>query len=331
MLCKPRRPFRRPLCGALLSGAAALAIVTPQTWAQQYPDKAITIVVPFAAGSGTDQTARVYGQAVSEYLNVPVVIDNKGGASGFIAAQHVARANPDGYTIMLATNTTQVANPALFKTLPYDPVQDFAPIALLSTGQLLLMVRPDAPWQSLGDLLAAARQTPGKLNFGSGSSSSLVTGELLKQMAQIDVVNVPYKSIPHGVVDLIGGQIDFMFVDAPNAVIQLQGGKLRALAASSAKRLSVQPDIPTVHEAGLPGYDMTYWFAVYAPARTPEAIVARLNQAFAHASEAPGVKAYLEKTGGATAFGTPQALAQFQAAELQKWTQVIQAAGIEPQ
>ncbi|WP_225785243.1 tripartite tricarboxylate transporter substrate binding protein [Xenophilus sp. Marseille-Q4582] len=325
------RPSRRAATTALMLSAAALAMAAPLAQAQDYPSKPITLVVPFAAGSGTDQSARVYGQAVSDDLKVPVVVDNKGGASGFIAAQHVAKAPPDGYTVFITTNTTQVANPYLFKTVPYDPVKDFTPIALLAKGQMLLLVRPDAPYKTLADLLAAAKKRPGKLNFGSGSSSSQVAGELLKQMAGVDVTHVPYKSNPQAITDLIGGQFDFMFADAPTAVPQVQGGKLRALAASGAQRLAAAPDVPTVAEAGVKGYDMSYWFAIYGPAGLPPAVVKRLNAAFGKASASPEVQAFQAKTSGEVAFGTPEALAQFQATDMKKWERVIRAAGIEPQ
>ncbi|MBS0400942.1 MAG: tripartite tricarboxylate transporter substrate binding protein [Proteobacteria bacterium] len=314
-----------------LAGTCALAALTAPAQAQDYPSKPITIVVPFGAGSGTDQAARVYGQALSEQLKVPVIVDNKGGASGFIGAQYVAKAAPDGYTIFMTTNTTQVANPYLFKKLPYDPVKDFAPVELLFKGQMLLLVRPNSPYKSLGELLAAARKTPGKLSFGAGNSSSQVGGELLKQMAGVDVLYVPYKSNPQAVTDLIGGQIDFMFVDTPNALAQVEGGKLRALAASGAKRLAMAPSVPTVSEAGVKGYEMLYWLAVYLPARAPAAVVDRLSAAFAKATQSADVKAFETKINVESALAGPKGLASFQAADATKWQQVIQAAGIEPQ
>lgn len=310
---------------------AAAALSTPPAWAGDYPSKPITIVVPFGPGSGTDQSARVYGQALSNHLKVPVVIDNKGGASGFIAAQHVAKASPDGYTLFVTTNTTQVANPYLFRQIPYDPVKDFTPIALLAKGQMLLLVHPDAPYRTLADLIAAARQAPGKLNFGSGSSSSHVASELLKQMTGIHVTHVPYKSNPQALADLVGGRLDFMFADAPVAVPQVQGGKVRALAASGSNRLASAPDVPTVAEAGVPGYDMSFWFAVYGPPGLPADVVRRLSEAFAKASESPEVRAFQERTSGEIAFSSPEELARFQAAEMTKWERVIRAAGIEPQ
>ncbi|MGE8615269.1 MAG: Bug family tripartite tricarboxylate transporter substrate binding protein [Achromobacter veterisilvae] len=312
-------------------GLAALGLVSTTARAQDYPVKPITIVVPFGPGSGTDQQARVQAHALGEQLKVPVVVENKAGASGFIAAQYVAKSASDGYTLLMTTNTTHAANEHLFKKLPYDPVKDFTPVSLLSKGQMLLLVRPESPYRSLQDLLAAARKAPGKLNFGSGSSSSQVAGELLKQLAGLDVINVPYKSNPLVITDLIGGQIDFAFADAPTALPQTQSGKLRALATSGSKRLATAPEVPTVGEAGVQGYDMTYWIAVYLPAAAPPAVVKRLNEAFARASDAPEVKVFLTKTSGEIALGSPQDLARFQAADSRKWGEAIRAAGIEPQ
>ncbi|MGV0958291.1 MAG: Bug family tripartite tricarboxylate transporter substrate binding protein [Limnohabitans sp.] len=316
------------IAAALLASTACLA---PIASAQSYPNKPITLVVPFGPGSGTDQMARVIAQGLGDALKVPVVVDNKGGASGFIAAQYVAKAAPDGYTLMLTTNTTQSANEHLFKKLPYDPVKDFTPITLLATGQMLLLVRPDSPYTTQAELIAAAKKAPGKLNFGAGSSSSQVASELLKQMANIDAAYVPYKSNPLAMTDLIGGQIDFMFADAPTAVPQVQGGKLRALAASGNKRLSATPDVPTVEQAGIKGYDMSYWFAVYAPAGVPPALVQQLNQTLAKVAKGEAFISALAKSSGMLALSTPEGLAQFQAEDSKKWGTVIRAAGIVPQ
>lgn len=313
---------------ALLAGSA---FVASPAMAQDYPAKPISIVVPFGPGSGTDQSARVLAQALGGQFKAPIVIENKAGASGFIAAQYVAKAAPDGYTLLMTTNTTQSANEHLFKKLPYDPVKDFTPISLLSKGQMLLLVRPDAPYKSVADLLAAARKSPGKLAFASGSSSSRVASELLQQMAKVEMLNVPYKSNPLGLTDLIGGQVDFMFADAPTALPLVQGGKLRALAASGNKRLPVMPDLPTVNEAGLKGYDVSYWTAVYAPAGTPPVIIDRLNKWFASASGTEESKAFAAKANSETTLSTPEGLAQFQATESKKWGEIIRAAGIQPE
>ena len=312
-------------------GTAAATLLALPAAAQDYPSKPITMVVPFGPGSGTDQMARLYAKALGDQVKVPIVVENKGGANGFIAAQYVAKAAPDGYTLMMTTNTTHAANEHLFKKLPYDPVKDFAPIGLLATGQMLLLVKPDSPYKSVADLLAAARNTPGKLDFGSGSSSSQVAGFALQQMAHLDMLNVPYKSNPQAITDLIGGRFTFMFADTPTALPQVQGGKLRALATSGSHRVAALPDLPTVAEAGVKGYDVSYWFAAYAPAGTPPAIVAKLNQMFNKASATDEVKAYMKQTSGTLTSSTPEGLAKFQATESKKWGEVIRAAGIEQQ
>ncbi|WP_137920521.1 tripartite tricarboxylate transporter substrate binding protein [Hydrogenophaga sp. 2FB] len=320
------RFFLRASVPALLASAL---LCTGLAQAQSYPDKPITIVVPFAAGSGTDQQARAMAQALTAEYKATVVVDNKAGASGFIAAQHVAAAAPDGYTLLMTTNTTHAANQHLYKKLPYDPVKDFTPVALLAKGHMLLLVNESSPIKSVADLIAAAKKSPGKLNFGSGSSSSRVASELLKQMANIDVVNVPYKSNPMAITDLLGGQVDFMFSDASTALPQVKSGKMRALAVSGTKRLAAAPTVPTVEEAGVKGYDMSYWTAVYLPAKAPAAVTAKLNEMLIKATTSPAVAGYIASTSGEQATSTPEGLAKFQADESQKWGRIIRAAGIE--
>ncbi|CAB5720666.1 Argininosuccinate lyase [Delftia tsuruhatensis] len=328
----PRTFSRNLLRRHLLALAAcSLAAAAVPALAQDFPAKPITFVVPFAAGSATDQLARALGQAVTTATRQAVVVENKGGASGMIAAQQVARSAPDGYTVLITTNTTHAANQHLYKKLPYDAVKDFAPVAGLGKGGQVLVVRADAPYKSVGELLAAAKKQPGKLSFGSGSSSSRVAGEMLKQLAGVDLMHVPYKSNPLAITDLLGGQIDLMITDTSTGVPQVKSGKLRALGYSTTKRSPQLPEVPTLEEAGVKGYDMGYWFAAYAPAGTPEAVVARLNRLLSDAVHSAGAKSFFDMSGSEGWTATPQELAAFQAEETRKWGQVIKAAGIQPE
>ncbi len=315
----------------LLACASALAI-SPLAFAQaSFPSKPITFVVPFAAGSATDQLARALGQAVTEQTHQPVIVENKAGASGMIAAQAVAKAPADGYTVLITTNTTHAANIHLYRKLSYDPVKDFTPITGLGKGGQVLVVPANAPYQSVGELLAYAKANPGKLSFGSGSSSSRVAGEMLKQLADVDILHVPYKSNPLAITDLLGGQINLMITDVSTGVPQIKAGKLRALGYSTQKRSAQLPDVPTIAEAGVKGYDMGYWFAAYAPASVPAAVSARLNQLLGQAVGSAAAKSFFEMSGSDPWTTSQTELAQFQATETTKWGQVIKAAGITPE
>jgi tripartite-type tricarboxylate transporter receptor subunit TctC len=310
--------------------AAALALAaTAAATAQDYPSKPISFVVPFAAGSATDQIARALGQGISSVTNQPVVADNKPGASGFIAAQAAAKAAPDGYTVLITTNTTHAANEHLYKKLPYDPVKDFQPVSLLGKGGQIMVVNPKLPANTVVDFIELAKKEPGKMTFGSGSSSSRIAGELFQQMAEVQLVHVPYKSNPAGVTDLLGGQIDMMITDAATGLPQVKSGKLRALGVSSQKRSPLAPDVPTIDEAGVKGYEMGYWFAAYVPTGTPEPVVKRLNELLAQAVQSPEAQRFYENTGTEPVTSTPEELAKFQAQESQKWGRIVKAAGIQ--
>ena len=326
----PSMHRRRAL--AIVAATLACAAAGPASaQAPAYPAKAITFIVPFAAGSATDQLARALGQSVTTDTKQPVVVDNKAGASGMIAAQAAAKAAPDGYTVLITTNTTHAANEHLYKKLSYDPVKDFAPVTGLGKGGQVLVVNAGAPYKSVAELLAFAKKNPGKLSFGSGSSSSRMAGEMLKQLADVDILHVPYKSNPLAITDLLGGQIDMMITDTSTGVPQIKAGKLRALGYSTQKRGAQLPDVPTIAEAGVKGYDMGYWFAAYVPAGTPAPVVARLNELLAHATKSEAARSFFTNAGSEAWTTTPEELAKFQAAETQKWGKVIKAAGIEPE
>ncbi|MDM0054494.1 Bug family tripartite tricarboxylate transporter substrate binding protein [Variovorax fucosicus] len=310
--------------------AATLALAPALAQAQAFPEKAITFVVPFAAGTATDQIARAIGNGVTAETRQPVVIDNKAGASGFIASQQVAKAAPDGYTVLITTNTTHAANEHLFKKLPYDPVKDFSPIGALGKGGQIMVVNPAFPAKTVAEFVALAKKEPGKYTFGSGSSSSRIAGELLQQMADIKLLHVPYKSNTLAVTDLLGGQINMMITDAATGLPQIKGGKLRALGVSGASRSPLAPEVPTIAEAGVKGYEMGYWFAAYAPAKTPAVVVKRLNELLTRAAKSEAAKAaFYEPTGTEVFTTSPEELAKFQIGESQKWGRIVKAAGIE--
>ncbi|MBC5768508.1 Bug family tripartite tricarboxylate transporter substrate binding protein [Ramlibacter albus] len=313
--------IRRTLLAALLLPLAAAA--------QTYPDKPITFIVPFAAGSATDQLARALGQAVTAETKQPVVIDNKPGANAFIGAQAAAKAPKDGYSVFITTNTTHAANEHLFKKLPYDPVKDFEPVAPLSKGGQIMVVNNSLPVNNVQDFIKLAKSKPGKLSFGYGSSSSRIAGEMFKQMTGTYIVSIPYRSNPPAVTDLIGGQIDFMITDMATGLPQVKAGKLKALGVSTSKRIPLAPEVPTIAEAGVKGYEITFWFAAYVPAGTPPAVVSRLNDIVGKANKSQSVANFYAQNGFETLSGSPEDLRKFQAAESEKWRKIIVGAGIE--
>ncbi|MFC5522944.1 Bug family tripartite tricarboxylate transporter substrate binding protein [Polaromonas jejuensis] len=313
-------------------GVAVLCALAPALGlAQGFPDKPITFVVPFAAGSATDQLARAIGQAVSASTKASVVVDNKPGANSFIGAQMAAKAKPDGYTVFITTNTTQAANEHLFKKLPYDPVKDFVPVTTLGRGGQIMVVNPNLPVKDVKEFIALAKSKPGKLSFGSGSSSSRVAGEMFKQLTNTYILNIPYKSNPPAVADLMGGQIDMMITDMATGLPQVKAGKLKALGVSTKQRSPLAPDVPTLEEAGVKGYEMTYWFAAYAPAGTPAEVVGKLNEILVKAAHSSGAAGFYQSTGTEIFTGTQAELGKFQAAESLKWGRIITAAGIVPE
>jgi tripartite-type tricarboxylate transporter receptor subunit TctC len=315
---------------ALAALCLAAALIPQTLQAQTYPSRPVKLVVPFPAGSATDQVARLIGQQLQEALGQPFVVENKPGAQGTIAATEVARAAPDGHTMMVATNTPLAANVSLFKKLNYDPVKDFAPVARLSTISFMLMVRPDFPAKNLKELIEHARRNPGKLSAGYGSSGSQVSQAMLRSMAKIDFIDVPYKGLPQAITDVLGGSVSFTFADLANALAQMKGGKLRGIAVTSQKRSLLAPDVPAIAEE-LPGYELIAWFALVAPAGTPADVVARVHQTTAKALAKPDVSARFAALGTDVAPMNPEELGVFIRAEIAKWAKLTREAGIKPE
>lgn len=323
-----RRTFIRT---ALTAVAGAATLHCGLAGAQAFPAKPITIVIGSSPGSTTDGLARAIAQEVIAETKQTVLVENKPGAGGGIAAQAVARAAPDGYTVFMTTNTTQAANPYLFKKLSYDPVRDFAPVAALVKGYLLMVTNPSVKAKTVSEFIALAKKEPGKLTFGSGSSSARVATELLQQMTGVQMTHVPYKANPNAIIDLVGGQVDMMIVDLTTSLPHVRSGKLNALGVTSPKRSPLVPDLPTLAETGLPGYQMSYWNALYAPANTPEPVVRRLNELMLKALTAEPVKKFIAQNGMEVFTSTPAELKSFQAAELDRWGKIIRDAGIQPE
>jgi tripartite-type tricarboxylate transporter receptor subunit TctC len=297
---------------------------------ETYPARPVKLIVPFPAGSATDQVARLIGAQLQEALGQPFVVENKAGAQGSIAAAEVAKAPPDGYTLMTTTNTPQAANVSLFKKLNYDPVKDFAPIVRLGTTSFMLMVRPDFPARTLKDFLNQVRAQPGKLSAGYGSSGSQVSLALLKAMGKLDVVEVPYKGIPQAITDTLGGSLAFTFVDLGNALAQAKGGKLRGLAVTSAKRTPLAPDMPALAEE-LPGYELIAWFGLVAPAKTPADVVRRLHDASAKALGKAEVREKFATIGVDVAPMDPSQFGAFIQGEIAHWAKLARLANIQPE
>jgi tripartite-type tricarboxylate transporter receptor subunit TctC len=308
-----------------------LALTTGSAPAESWPSRTITLVLPFAAGSGTDTTTRIISQHLAAALGVGIVIDNKPGANGMIAATYVARAAPDGYTLFVTTNTTHSANPYLLKTLTYDPVKDFAPIARTGDLPFMLVVHPDVPAKTVGELVAYAKANPGKLTYASGSSSAIVSGATFAHNAGIEMLHVPYKSSPPAMNDVIGGRITMMFTDVLTGLPHVNGGALRALAVTTKERSPLVPNLPSMQEAGVPDFDITSWQGYFGPANLPKEIVTRLNAEIRKIVEKPEIKAQLATLGMDAFSGTPEELGAFVKDQLVLWEKLIRNAGIEKQ
>jgi len=308
---------------------AAMVCATSAVAQDKWPSKPITYVVPFAAGGTTDVLARIIGQKLSVALGQPVVIDNRAGAGGNIGSDFVAKAAPDGYTILGGTISSHAINASLYPKMPYDAVKSFVPITLIGTNPLVLIVPPSSKATTLKDLIAQAKAKPGMTfaSAGNGTSQHL-SGEMLKSAAGIDITHVPYKGSGPAIQDLMGAQVDMMFDTTVVAAPQIKAGKVRPLAVTSAKRLKGF-DIPTMTEAGLPGYEVTSWQGIFAPAGTPPAIVARLNTEIVKILNMPDVRERMETLGVEPVANTPEEFAAFQKGEIAKWAKVVKEGNVK--
>ena len=312
--------------------AAILVVLTTAfsaASAEPYPSQRITLIVPFPPGSATDSVTRHLAESIRAATNATIVVENKPGADGNLAALAVLKAEPDGYTAFVTTNSTQAANVSLFNSLPYDPKADFAPVAGIMTIPMMLTVKSDFPAKTVAEFVALAKKREKPLSFGSGNTSSRGAAELFRFREGIAMQHVPYRGMPQALTDVMGGQIDCVFADPASAQGLVQDGKLRALAVTSATRLETMPELPTIAETGLPGYELTAWVGVFVRTRTPPEIIAKLNSlvtAFVNSAEA---KNYLA-TIGATPFpSTPQELGAFQETDTRRWAEIVETAKIE--
>lgn len=323
-----RRPVLAYLAGTTLLSSTATQAQT----GDNYPSRPIKMIVSFAPGSATDTVARVFGQRMSTLLGQSVVVENRPGAVGIIGADAVAKAAPDGYTLLVGTNTTNAAVKALVKSVPYDPEKDFTPISFLGVLPQVVLINPDRPFKTLQDLLTRAREKPNSLTYAWTSSVTRVSAELLASMSRVSFVNVPYKAGGAALTDVISGQVDFTIVDTIVALPQLKAGKLRALAVASPARIAQLPDVPTVAEAAnLPGYEMMGIFAAFGPANLPANVVARLNQAIRQAGEDPELRRTFASVGLDVQTSTPDQLRTRFQQEAVKWTRTASGAGIVPE
>lgn len=308
------------------------AMLTTAALAQGYPNKPIKAVVPFAPGSATDQIGRAFTTRMAESLGQPIVVENKAGVNGMLGAAEVAKAAPDGYTILIGTNSTNAALKSLMKSLPYDQDTAFAPVAYMGSVPLIIAVNNDVPAKTLKELVSLAKSKPGHVTFASASTSQLVSTEMMAGMAGVKLTNVPYKSGPAAMTDLIGGQVMMFTADFAVMLPQVKGGKVRGLAVTSTKRSAAIPELPTVNEAlGLKDYELIAYFAVFAPAGTPPDVIAKLNKAVNDAANSKDIQEKFAGIGFVVEPGTPEALAQRSKLETAKWAKAIRDAKIEPQ
>jgi tripartite-type tricarboxylate transporter receptor subunit TctC len=310
--------------------ASALALAAGSAFAQ-YPTKPVRIIVPYPPGGTTDILARLVAKGLTDKFGQTFVVENRPGASGAIGSQAVAKSPPDGYTLVMGTISSHGINSALYKSLPYDAIKDFAPVTNVASTPNVIAVNPGVPAKNLGELLKLAREKPGKLNFGSTSQggSPHMSAELLKMMAHVELVHVPYKGAGPMLADLIGGQIEIGFDNLPSSMSHIKSGKVRAIAVTTTKRWPGAPEIPTVAESGVPGYEVSGWFGLLAPAGTPKPVIDALYRAVADVLKQPDVAKQLLELGAEPAANGPDAFGRQIADEVEKWKKVVAATGVK--
>jgi tripartite-type tricarboxylate transporter receptor subunit TctC len=309
---------------------AAAALAAPLlALAQPYPSRPIRFIVPYPAGGPLDTVARLLAQKVSESVKQPVIVENKPGAGGNIGADAVAKGAPDGYMILMGAVATHAINPTLYKNIPYDAVRDFQPVTQVASTPNVLVVNPSLPVTTVREFIAYAKAHPGQLNFGSGSTGSAghLAGELFKKMAGVEMTHIPYKGAGPAMQDLIGGQIQLMFDNLASSLGQIRAGKVRALAVTTAQRTSLAPQLPTIAESGLPGFDISTWFGIFLPAHAPREVVDRLHGEFVRALSAPDVREKMAHLGAEPVGNTPEEFAAYIRSESRKYADVIRASG----
>lgn len=320
-----RYPFLIAVMSALLATSASFAL------AEEFPSRRITLIVPFPAGSATDGIARRLAADMGKIANVPVIVDNKPGADGNIAAMSVLRSDPDGYTVFVTTNSTQAANINLFKTMPFDPKADFAPVSGLVKIPMMLTVRADFPAKNVAEYIALAKKSAKPLTFGTSNQTGRGAGELFKEREGLSITNVPYRGSPQALTDLLGGHVDSLFSDPVAAAGLVQKGSVRVLAVTSAKRAPTMPDVPSLDESGLPGFELLAWVAAYVPAKTPKANVSKLNAMISTILNDPATASFLSATGATPFPTTPEQLASFAESDTKRWARIVEAAKMEKQ
>jgi len=316
---------------ACVASLIACAMAPVSLLAQPYPYKPVRIMVGFAPGGGVDVSARAVAQPLSQAFGQSVVVENRPGAAGNIAAGYVAKATPDGYTLLMSNST--IASPTLFKSLPFDIRKDLDPVGLIAIGPSVLVVHPSVPARNVKELIALAKSQPKKLIYGSGGIGNVthLEMEIMNSMVGAQMTHVPYKGTAPAIIALVSGEVQLIFSSVPSALGQIRAGKIRALGVSTMKRSGVLPDVPTIHEAGLPGYDAASWYAVFAPAGSPKSVVAGLGKEIVRIMAVPDMRERFANDGFEPAGTGPAELAKFLRSELAKWAKAVEMAGIQPE